>query len=164
MSAADMLGPVLDAAVIQQPWYRRWSNTVVMACTGLVTLATWLTATWTDMPPVVASIIGGIVLVASVLIQRSTRNGLTPRGTRETIDALAPKVDQAIADAAATARQTAGDLAGQARIVVPGSVDDLIDIARSRGWTEHDPRFLGLPPADAARRFLDALSGRHAKD
>ncbi|WFN94182.1 hypothetical protein [Gordonia sihwensis] len=158
MSAPVILSSVLDAAIKDQPWYRRYSNTITAAAAGVVALGTWVTMTWTDLPPVVATIIGGVVMVAGVLAQRSTKNGLTPRGTRETLDVIAPTIEGVVADAAAGARQTAGDVLDAHRA-------DTLDLARSRGWSEHDPRFLGLPPEQSAQRFLDALDtspgGRH---
>ncbi|KXT55919.1 hypothetical protein Y710_16340 [Gordonia sp. QH-12] len=195
MSAPVILSSVLDAAIKDQPWYRRYSNTITAAAAGVVALGTWVTMTWTDLPPVVATIIGGVVMVAGVLAQRSTKNGLTPRGTRETLDVIAPTIEGVVADAAAGARQTAGDVLDAHRAQIPDAIEakldgllaalgqqqaspqasanisapsmssDTLDLARSRGWSEHDPRFLGLPPEQSAQRFLDALDtspgGRH---
>lgn len=80
-----MIGTVLDAALRTQPWYARYANTIVMACSMLVTLGTWVTATYTDLPPAVAVAVGSLVAVASVLVARATPNGITPRGNAKVV-------------------------------------------------------------------------------
>ncbi|MGB3602706.1 MAG: hypothetical protein WBA38_04035 [Gordonia sp. (in: high G+C Gram-positive bacteria)] len=82
---ANMIGTILDAALKTQPWYARYANTIVMACSMLVTLGTWATATYTDLPPAVAVVIGSVVAVASVLVTRATPNGITPRGNARVV-------------------------------------------------------------------------------
>lgn len=82
---ATMIGTVLDAALRAQPWYARYANTVVMAASMLVTLGTWVTATYTDLPPAAAVVIGSVVAVASVLVARATPNGITPRGNAKVV-------------------------------------------------------------------------------
>ena len=89
MSAlAPAIEDALARALEAQPWWRRWSNTVVAFASATVTLGTWAAATWTDMPPALATVLGAVVMVAGVLAQRSTRNGFTPRGNVDVAAAL----------------------------------------------------------------------------
>lgn len=130
---------VLDVAVVNQPWYKRYAGTVTAAASGVVALGTWVTATWTDLPASVATVLGVVVLVASILAQRATKNGLTPRGNTDVADVL----------------DTAADVATE-------TVGDLVDFAKSLGWTEHDPRYIGMTAIESARAFLESTNqGRH---
>lgn len=186
MISTTVLESVLKVAILDQPWYRRYANTVTALAAGLVVLGTWVTATWVDLPAWAATAIGTVVMVASVLAQRATKNGLTPRGTKETLDVLTPQIERG----ERLVRETAGEVAERAqgallaqqqnlerrlddlieRIDVGGrhalretvdaasdAVDDPIALATERGWVEHDPRFLGLSPKQAAIEYLQAL-------
>lgn len=151
MSAAlaTAIEDALAAALQAQPWWRRWSNTICAFASATVTLGTWATATWTGMPQTAATVLGAVVMVAGVLAQRATRNGLTPRGNADVATALrgvAPR------SAAMRAQRFADDVAGT-----------VVDRARAAGWSEHDPRYLGLAAGDAAQAFLAAVGGRHTR-
>ena len=160
MNAQQILTGALIDAIAEQPWWRRYAGTVTAAATGLVALIGWVTATWTSLPPAVSTILGAVLMVASVVAQRATRNGLTPRGAQDTVDALRDRVDTAITDTVQSAVEQVADAMSRD---LPQPAVDVIEMARERGWTEHDPRFLGLAAEDAARRFLAALTGRHAR-
>lgn len=178
MNAYDVIGHALDSALVKQPWYRRYANTITAAASGLVVLGTWTATTVSGLPEWAATTIGGVVAVAAILAQRATPNGVTPRSNRQVVDAVAPRVD-----AAATA---AGELMDRLQLpvrveakldqVLDGVRDalgvatvedqdlgDVIANARARGWSEHDPRYTGLTTAESARRYLAALGGRHTR-
>lgn len=162
MSAAlaTAIEDALAAALQAQPWWRRWSNTICAFASAMVTLGTWATATWTGMPQTAATVLGAVVMVAGVLAQRATRNGLTPRGNADVATAL-----RGVAPRSAAPRYTAGDLmAMRAQRFADDVAGTVVDRARAAGWSEHDPRYLGLAAGDAAQASLVAEpGGRHRR-
>jgi hypothetical protein len=83
----------LQRKIHEQPWFKKSSNTVTTAFTGLVTLAWWLTGTGLDLPSPVVNTIAGVLFLAQVLGVKATRNGTTSTTVR---DATAPDVMEAI--------------------------------------------------------------------
>jgi len=88
MSVDRIIADALMDALAEQPWYRRYSNTVTAFASATVTLGTWAAATWTDLHPHRATVLGVVVMVAGVIAQRATQNGLTPRSDVTVLDAL----------------------------------------------------------------------------
>lgn len=78
----------LNAWLSEQPFWRRYANTVTTAVGGLVALAWWLSTTWTDAPPWLSTVIGILLFVASVVGVKATRNGMTPSTIAATINRL----------------------------------------------------------------------------
>lgn len=70
---------VLRDALQEQPWYRRFANTVTSAV-GVLTIVVWLLVfTGTDIPDSVGKWVTGLLAVLTVLGVLKTKNGLTPR-------------------------------------------------------------------------------------
>lgn len=116
-AAAGALADVLD----QQPWYRARANTVVAACSGVATMATWLATTELGLPDPVRIGAGLLAAAAGVLATRRTTNGTTIRGSQAVIDATVDRVTDALTPRGATlddlvtqVGQTAADAAARA--------------------------------------------------
>lgn len=139
MNLERIVGNVLSDALAKQPWWKRYAGTVTMAVSVLVTLGTWILTTYAASLPETASIaIGGIVAVLSVIAARAVPNGITPRGNEQIKQAVGSELQHYTVQA----RQTAAE------------VVDPIAEAVARGWSEHDPRYIGMTAVDAARSFL----------
>lgn len=144
MNLDRIVGNVLVDALAQQPWWRRYAGTITMAATMLVTLGTWITTTYTtSLPEPVVVVVGAVVAVAGVIAARAVPNGVTPRGNATIERAVATELGHY----QVAARQTAAEYA------------DPIAEAVRRGWTEHDPRYIGMTTVNAARAFLANRGG-----
>lgn len=66
----------LIAAVEQQKWWKKYSNTVAAFFTGLIVLAGWATTTTLGFPHWVSIVAGVILFLGSVLGVHGTPNGL----------------------------------------------------------------------------------------
>jgi hypothetical protein len=92
-AAENALLDVLD----QQPWWRRYANTITTAAGGIVTMGTWVATTDLGLPHPAQAAVGAIVFGASVVAARATRNGTTPRGSKELLGAVVPAITDALA-------------------------------------------------------------------
>ncbi|WP_411815482.1 hypothetical protein [Gordonia sp. SND2] len=139
MNVNRLVANVLADALQTQPWYKRNANTVVAIASAVVTLGTWLTATYVDsIPTPVAVVIGFLVALASIIVTKMTPNGITTRGNEKVETAVATELQHYTVQA----RQTAAEI-----------VDPIAE-AVARGWSEHDPRYIGMTTLAAARAFL----------
>lgn len=112
---------VIDA-LIAQPWWKRYANTVTTAAGGLVTLGTWALTTELGLPRPVQIGLGVLVLVASVVASRATRNGVTPRGNSDVLGAVIPAVTAAVEPAAGSLDRLVLDKAAEAANAVTEQV------------------------------------------
>lgn len=178
MNAYDTLGQALDSALVRQPWYRRYANTITATAGVIVTLGTWTLTTVNGLPEWAAVGIGAAVGVLAVVAQRATPNGITPRGNRAIVDVAAPRIDAAVAASGEVMDRLQLPVRVENKLdevldgvrdalgVVPATgprhalavtdPGEVIEKARAYGWTEHDPRYLGLTTAESARRYLAA--------
>lgn len=60
-----------------QPWWKKYSNTVMAVASGLVVLAGWVTTTGFGLPHWAQVTTGAILFAGSVFGIKSTKNGLT---------------------------------------------------------------------------------------
>lgn len=86
---------VLDV-LAAQPWWRRYANTVFTVASGVATFGTWALTTELGLPAPAKAALGLLVLIASVVGARATRNGVTPRGNTDVLDAVIPAVTEAL--------------------------------------------------------------------
>ncbi|WP_078345071.1 hypothetical protein [Mycobacteroides chelonae] len=104
---------VIDA-LAAQPWWKRYANTVTTAAGGLVTLGTWALTTELGLPRPVQIALGVMVLVASVVASRATKNGVTPRGNTDVLGAVIPAVTEAVRPGAGSLDRLVQDKAAEA--------------------------------------------------
>lgn len=79
MNGQDLLADLLRYQLEQQPWYRKYANTVTAALTAMVGLVWTAISAGVEVPPEL--IAGGLVLLqfAGVVGIKATRNGVTQR-------------------------------------------------------------------------------------
>lgn len=79
MNGQDLLADLLRAQLEQQPWYRKYANTVTAALTAMVGLVWTAVSAGVEVPPEL--IAGGLVLLqfAGIVGIKATRNGVTQR-------------------------------------------------------------------------------------
>jgi len=79
MNGQDLLADLLRSQLEQQPWYRKYANTVTAALTAVVGLIWTAVSAGVEVPPEL--IAGGLVLLqfAGVVGIKATRNGVTQR-------------------------------------------------------------------------------------
>lgn len=79
MNGQELLADLLRSQLEQQPWYRKYANTVTAAVTALVGLLWTAVSAGVAVPPEL--IAGGLVLLqfAGVIGIKATRNGVTQR-------------------------------------------------------------------------------------
>ena len=150
MNANDMIAGALAGAVEDQPWYKRYSNTVVVALTAIVGLAGVLASAGFGAPMWLTAALGGIVAVGQPLIQRLTKNGMTPRGVDQTLSVIAPAVEEAVASA------RADNIVDQVTKTAKGALDDILQEAKSLGWDPDNPLLIGMDP----RSFIEKFTGK----
>ena len=138
MSLDRIVGNVLADALYHQPWWKRYANTIVAGLTMTATLITWILMSWADAPNIVKTTLGAAAVIIGILLQRATPNGVTPRGNQQ----LQTKVAAELEHYQVQARDVVTDLA------------DPIAAAVERGFSEHDPRYIGMTTIAAARAYL----------
>lgn len=69
---------ILERKLQEQTWFRRYSNTITTAFTGLMTLAWWLTSTRIDLPEWSVYAIGALLWLGQIVGVKRTKNGVTP--------------------------------------------------------------------------------------
>ena len=74
----------------EQPWYRRFANTVTSAVGGVLLIAWLLTTSGVDLPDGVEKGVASAIALLTVLGVLKTKNGLTPR-TVEDIESYVGK-------------------------------------------------------------------------
>lgn len=73
-----VVAEAVERAVLSQPWYQRYANTVTATLTGAVTLIYWLATSGLDLPTWF-HVTGGVVMfVATVFGVNKTKNGMSP--------------------------------------------------------------------------------------
>lgn len=144
MNLDRIVANVLADALEQQPWWKRYAGTITMACSMLVAFGTWVTTTYVDLPRPAMVAVGAIVAIAGVIAARATPNGITPRSNAVIERDVATELGHYVI----AARDTAAEYA------------DPIAAAVARGFTEHDPRYLGMTLDQAARAYLDNIRTR----
>lgn len=97
----EFVGEVIRDYLEEQPWWRRYANTVTAAVGGLVTLAAWLLASGLDLPTWALGLVGIVVFAGNVLGIKATRNGVTP--------STAAQISAVIEDATYVGRHRLGD-------------------------------------------------------
>lgn len=141
MNLERMIGNALADELSKQPWWRRYAGTATMAATMIVTLGTWVTTTYADLPSPVSIVIGAVVAVAGVVAARAVPNGITPRGNEQVEAAIAGEVSR---------------YEVRSRDVATMVIDPMAE-AVARGFSEHDPRYIGMTTIAAARAYLANL-------
>ena len=75
----------LRAQLEEQPWYRRFANTVTSGV-GVLSIIVWLLVfTGTDIPDSVGKWVTGVLAVLTVLGVLKTKNGITPTTIKKKI-------------------------------------------------------------------------------
>lgn len=141
MNLERIVGNVLADTLTAQPWWKRYSNTIVAALTMTGTLITWLLMSWADAPSAVKASLGVAAVIVGIVVQRATPNGITPRGNQSITEAVTGELEHYEVHA----RDAATSFA------------DPIAEAVARGFSEHDPRYIGMTTINAARAYLANL-------
>lgn len=127
-----------------QPWWKRYANTVTTTASGVATFGTWALTTELGLPVPAKAAIGVLVLVASIVGARATRNGVTPRGNTDVLDAVIPAVTEALQrrggldqlvqdkanEAATSALEQATKAAQDVITGLPSAADKVLDSVR----------------------------------
>ena len=146
MNLERIVSNALADALQAQPWWKRYANTVVAALTMTGTFLAWLLMSWADAPGIAKTILGIAAVIVGVLVQRLTPNGVTPRGNQTLQDKVAAELEHY-------------DVQQKVRDVVTDFADP-IAAAVERGFSEHDPRYIGMTTIAAARAYLANLGPR----
>ena len=70
----------------EQPWFARYKGTILMVLQALAWLAGILPVMLADAPAWVIAVAGGVGTIVTVLVNRFTRDGVTP--------SMAPRLEQ----------------------------------------------------------------------
>lgn len=79
-----------------QPWWKKSSNTVTMACTGVVSALSVILGAGLDLPNSVRIAMGVTVAFLGVFATKATKNGTTVRGSEAVVDAVKQRVEEAL--------------------------------------------------------------------
>ncbi|KXP11672.1 hypothetical protein AXK57_21555 [Tsukamurella pulmonis] len=109
-AATNAVLDILD----EQPWYKRYAGTITTAAGGIVTFGTWLATAELGLPKSAQIAIGAVVLVASVVAARATKNGQTPRTSQEILDKIVPTITEAVSPQAGSLDKLVQDKAAEA--------------------------------------------------
>ena len=85
----NLIARAVENRLNEQSWWRRFKGTILIVLTGLVWVATSLAASpeWQDNAVVAG--IGGVATAIAAIINRFTRDGVTPSMTAQ-LEAAAP--------------------------------------------------------------------------
>jgi hypothetical protein len=86
LEVQDALAQWLD----EQPWYRRYANTVTQVATGATVLVWWVLTSGIEMTTWVQYGVGAVLFLGGVVRTKQTRNGMTP----STAAAVTARVEQ----------------------------------------------------------------------
>lgn len=84
----------LQAAIREQPWYKRYSNTAVALASGLTAFVVWAGGNSIELPEYVILPIGILLVALQTLGIRATPNGIAPSTVQKTTD---PAIMDAVA-------------------------------------------------------------------
>ena len=73
-----VVAEAVERAVLSQPWYQRYANTVTATLTAAVTLVYWLVTSGLPLPLWVHAVGGVVMFLAAVFGVNRTRNGMSP--------------------------------------------------------------------------------------
>lgn len=76
----------LQAALKDQSWYKRYSNTAVALMTGLTSFLVWAGANSIELPEYVYLPIGLLLVALQTLGIKATPNGIAPSTVQQTMD------------------------------------------------------------------------------
>lgn len=111
---STIIADALADAIEKQPAWRRFLPTIVTAAGVAATLLTWIIGNYA-LDGTAAVVLGSVVAVLSVIAQRGTPNGLTPRSNVLAQAAVRDAVDTALRDTVDAARTVAVSSSSQWR-------------------------------------------------